>query len=279
VPNQKRDPRKDPKAALGEALRQLRIDCGLTQAAAAAQIDGYGEDSLSKAETGGQVPTDDLYARLLALYQVTGREKALLDILLDTARNAEPVIPEFAEPWLKVEPEAALIRAWALDVMPGLLQTFEYAKGMFMMVGVDEDRAAARATARVKRRDVLDDPDGTRLTAILYEPLLRRLVGTPEVMMEELGHLLAMSRLPNVVIQVIREAGYFPGCEGQFEIASSRTIPDTVVMVTLEDQTTTSPALVDRAIAVFEEIRGYALSVAESRVLIQEALQRWQSQQ
>jgi transcriptional regulator with XRE-family HTH domain len=279
VPNQKRDPRKDPRAALGEALRQLRIDCGLTQAAAAAQIDGYGEDSLSKAETGGQVPTDDLYARLLALYQVTGREKALLDVLLDSARNAEPVIPEFAEPWLKVEPEAALIRAWALDVMPGLLQTFEYAKAMFMMRGLDEDTAAARADARIKRRAIIDAPEGTRLTAILYEPLLNRLVGTPEIMAEELGHLLAMSRLPNVVIQVVREAGYFAGCEGQFEIASGRTIPDTLNMITVEDQTTAAPAVVDRVIGLFEEIRGYALPIEESRSLIQEALQRWKSQQ
>jgi hypothetical protein len=198
--------------------------------------------------------------------------------MLDTARNADPVIPEFAEPWLKVEPEAALIRIWALFVMPGLLQTFEYAKAMFMMGGLDEDRAAAKATARVKRRDIIDAPDGTRLTALLYEPLLNRLLGTPETMVEELEHLMAMSQLPNVVIQVIRETGYFPGMRGQFEIACGRTIPDTVVMVTLEDQTTTRPALVDGAIGLFEEIRGYALSVAESRVLIQEALQRWSQQ-
>lgn len=279
VAGQKRNPRKDPKAALGEALRQLRTDAGYTQASAAAEIDGYGEDSLSKAETGAQVPTDDLYNRLLRLYQVTPREKALLDVMLDTARNAESVIPEFAEPWLKVEPEAALIRIWALIVMPGLLQTFEYAKAMFMMGGLDEDKAAAKATARVKRRDAVDRPEGTRLTVVLHESLLNCLVGTPEIMVEELEDLLEMSQKPNVVIQVVQETRYFPGREGQFEIASGRTIPDTLNMITVEDQTMSTPAVVDRAIALFEEIRSYALSAAESRALTQEALQRWKSEQ
>ena len=53
MPNQKRDPKTDARAALGEALRQLRTDLGYTQAEAAALIDGWGEDSLQKAETGG----------------------------------------------------------------------------------------------------------------------------------------------------------------------------------------------------------------------------------
>jgi hypothetical protein len=127
VASQKRDPKKDPKAALGEALRQLRIDAGYTQGSAAAQINGYGEDSIQKGETGYQVPTDELYEGLLPLYHVTAREKAIPDIMREHARRADPVIPEFAEPWLKVEPEAAIIHTWALDVLPGLTQTYDYA--------------------------------------------------------------------------------------------------------------------------------------------------------
>jgi hypothetical protein len=180
--SQKRDPRKDPKAALGEALRQLRIDSGLTQATAAAHVDGYGEDSISKAETGAQVPVDDLYDRLIALYGVTPREKVLLDVMLGHARNCEPIVPDFAEPWLHIEPEAAIIRAWALHVMPGQLQTFDYANAMFLAVGVDKDHAAAKAGARVERQAILDRPEPTRMTAILYEPLLHRLVGSPVIM-------------------------------------------------------------------------------------------------
>jgi hypothetical protein len=121
--------------------------------------------------------------------------------------------------------------------------------------------------------------DGTRFTAILYEPLLHRLVGTPEIMIGQLEHLLALMARPNVIIQVIREAGYFLGFEGQFEIARGRAIPDTLNMITLRDQTTSDPVVVDEAAMLFEQIRSYALNVAGSRALIQEALPQWQSQQ
>jgi hypothetical protein len=49
-------------------------------------------------------------------------------------------------------------------------------------------------------------------------------------------------------------------------------------MVSVEDQTTTEPAVVDRTAALFERIRGHALTIEESRAIIQEALQRWNSQ-
>jgi hypothetical protein len=88
-----------------------------------------------------------------------------------------------------------------------------------------------------------------------------------EVMAAELEHLVELSQQPNVVLQVVREPAYFPGHDGAFAIASGRAIPDTLNMVNIEDHTTNAAALVDRAIALFEDIRGYALTVAESRSL------------
>lgn len=88
-----------------------------------------------------------------------------------------------------------------------------------------------------------------------------------------------MLNRPNVIIQVVREAGYFPGFAGQFEIASGRAIPATLNMITVRVQTTNDPVVVDEAAASFEEIRGYARPVAESRALIQEALPEWKNQQ
>jgi transcriptional regulator with XRE-family HTH domain len=275
-----RDPKRDPRALLGRALKRLRLAAGFTtQAAFAARLDGHGEDSVQKAETGNQVPTDDLVLRWLNACDASDVDRELIADLVEYAREADPVIPKFAEPWLDVEPQASIIHAWALDVIPGQLQTYDYAYSLFRLHRFDDDKSAAKATARVKRRAILDDPDSTRMTAILYEPLLRRLVGTPEIMVEQLEHLLQTMDRPNVVIQVVREAGYFLGFVGQFQIASGRTIPDTLNMITVEDQTTNTPAVVDRAIALFEDIRGYALSVTESRALILEAIKRWKSEQ
>jgi hypothetical protein len=81
-----------------------------------------------------------------------------------------------------------------------------------------------------------------------------------------------------VVIHVVPDTGYFPGRAGEFAIASSLEIPDTVDLITVQDHVTEDPAVVGTVVALFEEIRGYALNVADSRAVIQEALQRWKSQ-
>jgi hypothetical protein len=77
---------------------------------------------------------------------------------------------------------------------------------------------------------------------------------------------------------VVRDTGYFFGLEGEFGIARGREIPDTLNVVSVEDRATTEPAVVDRVAALFERIRGHALTIEESRAIIQEALQRWNSQ-
>jgi hypothetical protein len=268
-----RDPKKDPRALLGRALKRLRLAAGFTtQAALAARLDGHGEDSVQKAETGNQVPTDDLVLRWLNACDASDVDRELVADLVEYAREADPVIPKFAEPWLDVEPKASIIHAWGLDVMPGQLQTYDYAHAMYIAGRLDEDLAAARATTRVQRATILDGPMGTRMTAVLYEPIVRRRVGTPEIMAGQLEHLLHLSERPNIIIQVVREAGYFVGLRGGFQIASGRAIPDTLNMITVRDQTTNDPEMVDEAAMLFEEIRSCALNVEDSRALIQEAL-------
>ena len=212
-------PRKDPRALLGRALKRLRVAAGYTtQAALAARLDGHGEDSVQKAETGYQLPTDDLILRWLDTCDATGLDREFIADLAEHAREADPVIPQFAEPWLSVEPQAAIIHAWALDVLPGQFQTYDYAHAMFLLHRHSEDKAAAKAAARVKRAAILDSPDGTRMTAVLFEPILHRLVGTSEIVAGQLEHLLTLMDRPNVIIQVVCETGYFPGFAG--------TIPD-----------------------------------------------------
>lgn len=117
------------------------------------------------------------------------------------------------------------------------------------------------------------------MTAIIYEPVLHSLVGTPDVMTQQVARILEMSRRPNLIIQVVRDTGYFPGRRGQFEIASGPKLTDTMVLWGVEDQTMDDPVQVGKAAALFERIRGYALTIEESRALIQEALERWSRQQ
>jgi hypothetical protein len=276
-------------ARLGEELRQLRLAAGYpTVAALSARIIGYGDSLLAKVEQGRRTASRQLFPAWLDACAVhiqtkavvlTGGYRSALTALWEIALKREGPIPEFIELWLKREAAAAFLRLWALNVLPGLFQTYDYANAMFVMGGLDEDQAADRATARIDRQAIMSGPDAVHVTAIIHESVLYCRVGTPEIMTAQLTHLLELSRRPNMVIQVVRDTGYFPGRRGQFELASGPKIPDTMVMLGVEDQTMDDPDLVAKSAAMFERIRGYALTIEESRAFIQEALQRWQSQQ
>ena len=110
--------------------------------------------------------------------------------LWELALKREGPIPEFIELWLAREAAAAFLRLWALNVLPGLLQTYDYAHTMFTLSGLDEDEAAEKAAARMRRQSILDGPDATHVTAIISEPVLHCLLGTSEIMMGQLTHIL-----------------------------------------------------------------------------------------
>jgi hypothetical protein len=281
------EPDENPAAVrLGEELRQLRIAAGYpTIQALAARIDGYGDSMLAKVEQGRRAASRQLFPAWLDACSIhietqapvlTDGHRRALTALWELALKREGPIPEFIELWLKREAAAAFLRLWSLNVLPGLLQTYDYAYAMFTLSGVDEDQAKEKATARIQRQAILDGPDATHVTAIIYEPVLYCRAGTPEVMTQQLAHILEMSRRPNLVIQVVRDTGYFPGRRGQFEIASGPKFTDTMVTLGVEDQTMDEPVQVGKAAALFERIRGYALTIEESRALIQEALERCQ---
>jgi hypothetical protein len=274
-----RDPETNLGAALGEELRDLRIEAGFPTQDAWAKATGYPRETISKYETGDTLPSDTAFTDLLDSCHVTSRERKALTRLLRLARKARGVILESAVPYMEAERKAAFLRLWALLLVPGILQIREYALAMFLAAGLDEDAATEKVGARLDRQAILNGPDAAHVTAIFYESVLRYQVGAPEVMVAQLERLLELSHRPNVAIQVIRDTGYFPGMEGEFQIASGPVILDTLVMVTVEDQVTNDEAVVRRVAALFEKIRSYALSADDSRALIVEAITQWKNKQ
>lgn len=274
-----RDPSEDPAAAFGEALGRLREAAGIaTQDAAAARLN-YGHDTSSRWETGASVPDERQVSRLLDEYHVSGLLRENTMAMWRLARKAKGPIREFFAKYFAQELKAAFLRMWGLLMIPGGLQTRDYAYAMFLAEGLDEDEAAEQTELRMRRRARVDGPDAAHITALIHQRALYFQVGTPETMAGQLTDLLELSRRRNVVIQVIPDEGYFQGVAGPFEIASGPGIFDIVDMVTVEDYVTDEPAVVGKVIARFQQIHGYARSVAESRTLIREALQWWESQQ
>jgi transcriptional regulator with XRE-family HTH domain len=274
-----RDPETNLSAALGETLRDLRIEAGFATQDAWAKATGYAREAISRWETGDTLPGDAAFTDLLDSCRATSRERKTLTRLLRLARKARGVLLESFVPYADAERKAAFLRLWALLLVPGILQVREYALAMFLAADLDADTATEKVEARLDRQAILDGPDPAHVTAIFYESVLYHQVGPPEVMLAQLERLLQLSRRPNVVIQVIRDTGYFPGMEGEFQIASGPDIPDTLVMVTVEDQVTINEAVVRRVAALFEKIRSYALSAEDSRALIVEAITQWKTRQ
>jgi transcriptional regulator with XRE-family HTH domain len=274
-----RDPESDPAAAFGEALGRLREAAGFaTQESAAARLN-YGHDSISRWETGAVVPDERQVNRLLDGYGVTGVTRENTLTMWRLARKAKGPIREFFQKYFAEEQEAAFLRVWGLLMIPGPLQTQNYAYAMFLAEGLDEGEAAEQTELRMKRRARVDGSDPAHVTALVHERALYFRVGTPETMTEQLTDLLELSRRRNVVIQVIPDEGYFQGAVGPFEIASGLSTSDIVDMVTVEDYVTDEPTVISKVIARFQQIHGYARSATESRTFMTEALQWWESQQ
>jgi transcriptional regulator with XRE-family HTH domain len=278
---------KRPAYRLGQQLKRLRIAAGYTTQAALAARAGYGEDSISKVESGDRVPSEGLFPAWLdaCAFHVadkapvlTDGERQALTEFWETLRESGG-IKEFFEKYATAEQKATLLRMWGILLIPGPLQTREFAHAMFLAGGYDEDEAAEQTDLRMKRHAKVDGPDAAHVTALIYAPVLDYLVGTPEIMIAQIEHLLELSQRHNVVIQVVPDSGYFAGAEGAFQIASGPAIADTVEMETLEDHVTDDPVAAAKAIALFEHIRGYALTVAESRKVTTEAIERWKARQ
>jgi hypothetical protein len=151
---------------------------------------------------------------------------------------------------------------------------------MYDLPGIDQEQAAAMVDVRMARQAILGGPDAPEVIAILDELVLRyRLIGTPETMVAQIDHLLEMSQWPNVTIQVARGTAAYWGLVGSFAIASREETPDTLLMYAVEDQTTEGRTLTRKAAILFEKIRGHALNVGDSRAVLMEAREFWNSQQ
>jgi hypothetical protein len=182
-------------------------------------------------------------------------------------------IPVWFRPWIDLEEMADSIRIWCPMLIPGLLQTEEYIRTLYLAVGLDEDEAEGKVTARLKRQAVLNSDSPVQLTVLIHEPVLYGLVGTAEIMVRQLEHVLTMSRRRTINIEIVRGIGALAGENGAFDIVSGAEIPDTIRMDAIEDQITDNRDLVRKAAEVFEQIRGHALNVDESRAAIVEAIE------
>jgi len=257
---------------LARALRHLREEASLTIEDVAEKLE-ISPSTVSRMETAqvGVRPRDLRF--LLDMYEITDAER---DQLLQIARERRQQqwwqeyadLPNIAVAGL--EEDASAIWQYSTQLVPGLLQTEAYARAVLGAIRLDSkpgdiDR---RLDLRLHRQALLTRADAPEYWVILDEAVVRRQVGGPAAMAEQLGHLFEVARLPNVTLQVLPfTSGEHAGMDGEFTILHYResSDPDVVYIEnTGNDVYLENPEVTRRYNKLFDHLRAAAQNPGES---------------
>lgn len=140
---------------------------------------GYDRSVIAKAETGGRPPTPDVADALEAELFPNGPH-GWVARMARLARTHDGPIPNWFEDWLDVERKAHTLRLWSPILVPGLLQTADYARALYLATGLDEEAAQEHVAVRLGRQAILDCPKPPHVAAVIDEAVLHRLIGFTE---------------------------------------------------------------------------------------------------
>jgi DNA-binding XRE family transcriptional regulator len=270
------DPSAGPLDFFGAELRRWRTAAGLSQEQLGQRV-GYSGAQVGKVETGERAPSQDFAQHCDHALPDAG---GLFMRIYALARRWDGGYPSWFAEWIVAERQATSLCWWEPLLIPGLLQTADYARALFeAWRSADSDDELDRlVSARMERQAIFDRPRPPTLWVILDEGVLHRCVGSGKIMNDQLVHLASISDRSKITIQVVpAEVGAHVGLLGGFAIASSDGAPGSVYMESPDQgQTTELPSVVAKVRETFDTLRGEALPRAASRDLIRRvAEERW----
>ncbi|MFD5471219.1 helix-turn-helix domain-containing protein [Streptomyces sp. NPDC127105] len=263
---------------LGQELRKLRENRGMTAEEVAERL-LVSQSKISRLENGRRSISQRDVRDLCGVYEV--EDHRIVDSLMQMAKDSRQQgwwhsfgdIPYSV--YIGLETDAASLRIYDPQVVPGLLQTRQYAEALIAgalpeTAPVDIEKRVQVRMRRQERISAAENP--LRLWTVLDEAALRRVVGSPALMREQLEHLVEQTRLPHVTVQVIPfEMGAHPGLNGQYAILE---FPDTADSSVVYIEGVTSDLYLEKANDVqkysvmYEHLRAQALNVEQSRQFI-----------
>jgi transcriptional regulator with XRE-family HTH domain len=192
------DPSANPLAFYAAELRRLRSIAGMTQEQLA-EATTWSAALVAAIETCRRIPSDvfsESADKALGTDGILSRLQALVE--------RASVVPWFKD-LVETERKAASIQSYESYIMPGLLQTESYARCAVSAIRpkLPEDEIERAVVLRMSRQEILEREDPPRLWAIIDESVLRRRVGSAEIMREQCEYLIYMGSRPHVAIQVI----------------------------------------------------------------------------
>nr|WP_127893810.1 helix-turn-helix transcriptional regulator [Streptomyces sp. S10(2018)] len=193
----------------GDWLKEQREVAGLTQQQLA-EAAVMTRTHIAHIEAGRRVPSRE-DARRLDNVLNTG------NVLSRFLPQEEAAVADYFEAARLLEQQAVMIREFALSFVPGILQTERYARAVLStsFPPVSEEECDRLVVTRLERAKVLDDPVTPVVWALLDEAVLRRAVGGPEIMAEQVAHLVGLVESGRVRVHVLPfELGCHPLMDG-----------------------------------------------------------------
>jgi hypothetical protein len=263
---------------LGQELRRLRELKGMTAEEVAERL-LVSQSKISRLENGRRSISQRDVRDLCGVYEV--EDQRIVDSLMQMAKDSRQQgwwhsfgdIPYSV--YIGLETDAASLRVYDPQVVPGLLQTRQYAEAL--IAGALPETAAAdvdkRVQVRLRRQERITAPENPlRLWTVMDESALRRVVGNRSLMRDQLEHLVEQSQLPHVTVQVIPfDMGAHPGVNGQYAILE---FPDAADSSVVYIEGVTSDLYLEKANDVqkysvmYEHLRAQALNPDQSRQFI-----------
>jgi transcriptional regulator with XRE-family HTH domain len=244
------DPSAGPLEFFGAELRRWRTAAGLSQEQLGQRV-GYSAAQVGKVETGDRAPSPDFAQHCdTALPDAAG----LFARIYALARRWDGGYPSWFAGWIDAERRATSLCWWEPMLVPGLVQTADYARALFeaWRSAGSEDELDELVSARMERQAIFERPQPPSLWVILDQAVLHRCIGSAKIMQDQLAHLARTAGRPNVTIQVVpAEVGAHVGLLGGFAIASFDGAPATVYMESPDQgQTTELPSVVAKVSAI-----------------------------
>lgn len=216
------NPSDGPLAFVGYHIRRFRTRAGLTQQQLADKMH-FSDSTLGQVETGDVAPSQEFLFRCAETLATELDDRAVEEFLKELwpLVSGQP-FPKAYRPFVEYQRAADHLRSFEPLVIPGLLQTEDYARALLRGRPDDTDeQVEKRVAARMGRQEILDRDDPPVLNVVITEAVLRQPIGTDETMRDQLDHLIEMARRRRVTIQVIPTAtGSHVGLQGGFIIAT-----------------------------------------------------------
>ncbi|MGW1679408.1 helix-turn-helix domain-containing protein [Saccharopolyspora sp. NPDC002376] len=260
-------------------LRQLRKDAGKEREDAADWLE-MSQQTISKIELGQQAIKAP-HVRLLC--QLYGVDADVVDTLLRLARDANQrgwwatyrgTLPEWARKLVGFEADAADLWNYEAEFVPGLLQTPAYMEAISRasLPAITDEEIASSVQLRRERQSRLDGEQPPRLHVYLNEAVVRRVVGGPEVMREQLYHLAEASKLDHVTIRVLPfSAGAHAAMTGSFVMMQFPDEPAPAFVYVDNERGAVyqeDPGDIDRYTLIMQLLDEVTLSDHDSRALL-----------